>query len=59
MPVLAHIAAELRDAGITRALFIVSDLKLRIRAYFGDVHEGVDHAESRNFRYYTGVSKQG
>jgi UTP--glucose-1-phosphate uridylyltransferase len=35
-PVLAHIAAELRGAGITDALFIVSDRKPQIRAFFGD-----------------------
>lgn len=40
MPVLAHIAAELRGAGITEALFIVSEQKPQVRAYFGDVYEG-------------------
>jgi UTP--glucose-1-phosphate uridylyltransferase len=39
-PVLAHIAAELRGAGITEALFIVSERKPQIRAYFGDVYQG-------------------
>ena len=47
-PVLAHIAAELRSAGITDALFIVSEQKPQIRAYFGDVYEGegADDAEA-------------
>lgn len=35
-PVLAHIVDELRAAGITRLLFIVSERKPQIRAYFGD-----------------------
>lgn len=39
-PVLAHIATELRCAGITEALFIVSEKKPQIRSYFGDVYEG-------------------
>lgn len=38
-PVLAHIAAELRAAGITHALFIVSERKPQIRAFFGDVYQ--------------------
>lgn len=41
-PVLAHIAAELRGAGITDALFVISDQKPQIRAYFGD--EYVSHS---------------
>ena len=40
MPVLEHIAQELCGAGITDALFIVSDRKPQIRAYFGDVYTG-------------------
>lgn len=39
-PVLAHIAAELRAAGMTEALFIVSDRKPQIRAFFGDLYSG-------------------
>jgi UTP--glucose-1-phosphate uridylyltransferase len=35
-PVLAHIVAELRAVGITEALFVVSERKPQIRAYFGD-----------------------
>ncbi len=35
-PVLAHIAAELLGAGITEALFIVSEGKPQIRGFFGD-----------------------
>lgn len=35
-PVLAHIAAELRGAGITHTLFIVSERKPQIRAFFGE-----------------------
>ena len=38
MPVLAHIANELRGAGITDALFIVSAQKPQIRSYFGEVY---------------------
>jgi UTP--glucose-1-phosphate uridylyltransferase len=41
-PVLAHIAAELRGAGITDALLIISDRKPQIRAYFGDEAAGDD-----------------
>jgi len=37
-PVLDHIVGELRSAGITRALFIVSEAKPQIRGYFGDVY---------------------
>lgn len=36
LPVLAHVIAELRLAGVTRALFIVSKAKPQIRSYFGD-----------------------
>jgi UTP--glucose-1-phosphate uridylyltransferase len=39
-PVLAAIVTELREAGITDALFIVSDGKPQIRAFFGDVYTG-------------------
>ena len=39
-PVLSYIATELREAGITDVLFIVSDSKPQIRAFFGDVYEG-------------------
>ncbi|HLV78620.1 MAG TPA: sugar phosphate nucleotidyltransferase, partial [Chthonomonadaceae bacterium] len=35
-PVLAHVAAELHAAGITRALFVVSERKPQIRAFLGD-----------------------
>ncbi len=42
---LAHIAAELRGAGITDALFIVSEQKPQIRAFFGDVYEGAGTAD--------------
>ncbi len=35
-PVLAHIAAELRQAGIREFLFVVSDRKPEIRAFFGE-----------------------
>ena len=38
LPVLAHVAAELRGAGFTEALFIVSDRKPQIRSYFGDLY---------------------
>jgi len=37
-PVLAHIASELREAGITDALFIISARKPQIRDYFGDIY---------------------
>lgn len=39
-PVLAYIAEELRLAGITQALFIVSERKPQIRAFFGDSYQG-------------------
>jgi len=35
-PALAHIAVELRAAGITQALFIISESKPQIRAFLGD-----------------------
>src|SRR5690349_3581467 len=35
-PVLAHVAVELRAAGITQALFVVSESKPQIRAFLGD-----------------------
>ncbi len=35
-PVLAHVVAELRRAGVTRVLFVVSEAKPQIRTYFGD-----------------------
>jgi len=38
-PVLAHIATELLGAGITHALFVVSERKPQIRGFFGDVYE--------------------
>jgi UTP--glucose-1-phosphate uridylyltransferase len=45
LPVLAHIVRELRGAGITQALFIVSERKPQIRAYFGDEYAGDDAAD--------------
>ena len=36
---LAHIVRELRHAGITEALFIVSDRKPQIASYFGDLFD--------------------
>jgi UTP--glucose-1-phosphate uridylyltransferase len=41
-PVLAHVAEELRGAGITEALFIVSERKPQIRAFFGEEYDGGD-----------------
>ena len=38
LPVLAHLVNELRGAGISDALFIVSDQKPQIRSFFGDVY---------------------
>lgn len=38
-PVLAHIATELLGAGITQALFIVSENKPQIRGFFGESYE--------------------
>ena len=40
LPVLAHVVQELREAGITRALFVVSEAKPQIRGYFGDTFTG-------------------
>src|ERR1043166_6412390 len=40
LPVLAHIARELRLAGITEALFIISERKPQIPAYFGENYVG-------------------
>ncbi len=39
-PVLSYIATELRESGITDVLFIVSDSKPQIRAFFGDIYKG-------------------
>ena len=39
-PVLSYIATELREAGITQALFVVSDGKPQIRQFFGETYEG-------------------
>lgn len=39
-PVLAQVTTELRAAGITRALFVVSERKPQIRAFFGDLYTG-------------------
>jgi len=44
-PVLAHIAEELRRAGITRILFIVSERKPQIRSFFGESYSG-DESEN-------------
>ena len=41
-PVLAHLASELLLAGITRVLFIVSESKPQIRAYFGETYREED-----------------
>ena len=41
-PVLAHVAAELRGAGITEILFIVSERKPQIEEYFGDIYSESD-----------------
>lgn len=41
-PVLAYIAAELREAGITDVLFIVSARKPQIRDFFGDNYSDGD-----------------
>ncbi|MFJ3248468.1 sugar phosphate nucleotidyltransferase [Streptomyces sp. NPDC086782] len=35
-PILEHLVAELRDAGITGILFVISSRKSQIPAYFGD-----------------------
>jgi len=40
LPVLAHIAKELRLAGITEALFVISERKPQIPAYFGEHYLG-------------------
>src|ERR1051326_8542269 len=40
LPVLAHIARELRLTGITEALFIISERKPQIPAYFGENYVG-------------------
>ena len=37
---MSYIATELREAGITEVLFIVSDSKPQIRDFFGDTYEG-------------------
>jgi UTP--glucose-1-phosphate uridylyltransferase len=37
-PVLAHIAGELQRAGITHALFVISERKPQIRAFLGDAY---------------------
>ena len=42
LPVLAHIAKELRLAGITEALFVISERKPQIPAYFGESYLGED-----------------
>ncbi len=39
-PVLAYIMEELRAAGISDVLFIVSEAKPQIRGYFGDTYRG-------------------
>ncbi len=46
-PVLAHIVAELRAAGIMQALFIVSERKPQIRAYFGEIYTGEEDEEAQ------------
>ena len=63
LPVLAHIAAELQGAGITDALFIVSDQKPQIRSYFGEIYrsERTGDAEVEPLRcsYVTQQSQRG
>src|SRR5688500_1635838 len=43
-PVLAHVAEELRGGGITEALFIVSERKPQIRAFFGEEYDDGDRS---------------
>ena len=65
LPVLAHIAAELRGAGITDALFVVSDQKPQIRAFFGDSYRGAESTSSHvtipplRCHYITQVNQRG
>lgn len=39
-PVLTSVVTELRAAGITQALFVVSERKPQIRSYFGELYTG-------------------
>ncbi|MCS6777392.1 MAG: sugar phosphate nucleotidyltransferase [Chloroherpetonaceae bacterium] len=44
LPVLGYVVEELRNAGITRVLFIISERKTQIRDFFGTVYTGGDES---------------
>src|SRR5579872_4422504 len=59
LPVLAHIAYELIGAGISDALFIVSDRKPQIRSYFGDRYDAAWAGATLRCSYVTQRRQQG
>lgn len=59
-PVLAYIATELREAGITEVLFIVSAGKPQIRDFFGDLYSGENsHLPPLQCAYVTQTEQRG
>src|SRR5579884_1948059 len=51
LPVLAHVVSELRGAGITEVLFVVSQRKTQIRALFGSGLEAENGLPAVRFEY--------
>jgi UTP--glucose-1-phosphate uridylyltransferase len=58
-PVLAMVVAELRAAGVTRILFVISAQKPQIRAYFGDGMDGADGLPAVHFDYVVQPQQRG
>lgn len=58
-PALAHITAELREAGITHVLFVVSARKPQIRAFFGEEYVDADGGEPLHCDYAVQESPRG
>jgi UTP--glucose-1-phosphate uridylyltransferase len=58
-PVLAHVVAELRSAGIAQILFVISEQKPQIRAYFGDGLDGSDGLPPVRFDYVVQPQQRG
>ncbi len=58
-PVLAHVVEELRAAGITQILFVVSEQKPQIRSYFGSGSAGGEGRPPVRFDYVVQAQQRG
>jgi len=58
-PVLARVVAELRAAGVTEILFVISDQKPQIRSFFGDGCPGDGDVAGVRFDYVVQKQQRG